>query len=364
MFLLARGSSPLARGTYNSHGLGSRSARLIPARAGNMCVILDTIDPLAAHPRSRGEHSCAAKIASSLFGSSPLARGTYSFMSAAGLGTRLIPARAGNIGLDGELDPRDAAHPRSRGEHLPPGVLNRAVIGSSPLARGTSRDEVHSIGDDRLIPARAGNIYQRWGRRRCIPAHPRSRGEHSWVRAHDGERSGSSPLARGTCAAVTAHPAGERLIPARAGNICGVQPGCRPRPAHPRSRGEHFCATGYQSSSSGSSPLARGTCYGHDASSRPGRLIPARAGNISCAFLPARLAAAHPRSRGEHKAPRYVARPGGWLIPARAGNIRHSVAPLDASAAHPRSRGEHAAPILARRSPGGSSPLARGTCPA
>ena len=160
---------------------------------------------------------------------------------------------------------------------------------------------------------------------------------------------------------MTAHPAGERLIPARAGNICGVQPGCRPRPAHPRSRGEHFCATGYQSSSSGSSPLARGTCYGHDASSRPGRLIPARAGNISCAFLPARLAAAHPRSRGEHKAPRYVARPGGWLIPARAGNIRHSVAPLDASAAHPRSRGEHWENNDFETMADGSSPLARGT---
>ena len=82
-------------------------------------------------------------------------------MSAAGLGTRLIPARAGNIGLDGELDPRDAAHPRSRGEHLPPGVLNRAVIGSSPLARGTF-DGISSVFRWlRLIPARAGNIGKR-----------------------------------------------------------------------------------------------------------------------------------------------------------------------------------------------------------
>ena len=160
---------------------------------------------------------------------------------------------------------------------------------------------------------------------------------------------------------MTAHPAGERLIPARAGNICGVQPGCRPRPAHPRSRGEHFCATGYQSSSSGSSPLARGTCYGHDASSRPGRLIPARAGNLSCAFLPARLAAAHPRSRGEHKAPRYVARPGGWLIPARAGNMGCSQDEPQREQAHPRSRGEHAALKSSTLGKCGSSPLARGT---
>ena len=213
--------------------------RLIPARAGNMCVILDTIDPLAAHPRSRGEHSCAAKIASSLFGSSPLARGTYSFMSAAGLGTRLIPARAGNIGLDGELDPRDAAHPRSRGEHLPPGVLNRAVIGSSPLARGTSRDEVHSIGDDRLIPARAGNIYQRWGRRRCIPAHPRSRGEHANRNVSSRGHHGSSPLARGTSENGADNVDSARLIPARAGNIRGSGRMMERGAAHPRSRGEH-----------------------------------------------------------------------------------------------------------------------------
>ena len=277
---------------------------------------------------------------------------------------RFIPARAGNTRCVRVRALRRRAHPHSRREYLGSSGLGFGWSGSPPLVRGTCPPAYFWFCVLRLIPARAGNMTWFSRRPKVCPAHPRSRGEHSWVRAHDGERSGSSPLARGTCAAVTAHPAGERLIPARAGNICGVQPGCRPRPAHPRSRGEHFCATGYQSSSSGSSPLARGTCYGHDASSRPGRLIPARAGNISCAFLPARLAAAHPRSRGEHKAPRYVARPGGWLIPARAGNIRHSVAPLDASAAHPRSRGEHAAPILARRSPGGSSPLARGTCPA
>ena len=160
-------------------------------------------------------------------------------MSAAGLGTRLIPARAGNIGLDGELDPRDAAHPRSRGEHLPPGVLNRAVIGSSPLARGTSRDEVHSIGDDRLIPARAGNIYQRWGRRRCIPAHPRSRGEHANRNVSSRGHHGSSPLARGTSENGADNVDSARLIPARAGNIRGSGRMMERGAAHPRSRGEH-----------------------------------------------------------------------------------------------------------------------------
>ena len=77
MFLLARGSSPLARGTYNSHGLGSRSARLIPARAGNMGSGLGSHLGTPAHPRSRGEHVRDFGHYRPVGGSSPLARGTF-----------------------------------------------------------------------------------------------------------------------------------------------------------------------------------------------------------------------------------------------------------------------------------------------
>ena len=52
----------------------------------------------------------------------------------------------------------------------------------------------------------------------------------------------------------------------------------------------------------GSSPLARGTCGRHCKGSNYPRLIPARAGNIAVFIAVFAVCAAHPRSRGEHKA--------------------------------------------------------------
>ena len=71
---------------------------------------------------------------------------------------RLIPARAGNmIGLPHRWQ-GSPAHPRSRGEHLPRNKARVNTYGSSPLARGTFRTENPRGNDGRLIPARAGNI--------------------------------------------------------------------------------------------------------------------------------------------------------------------------------------------------------------
>ena len=70
--------------------------RLIPARAGNTAVVNVSLWPLAAHPRSRGEHlglGCGVGVC---LGSSPLARGTQGQTGEGNPGTRLIPARAGN----------------------------------------------------------------------------------------------------------------------------------------------------------------------------------------------------------------------------------------------------------------------------
>ena len=73
-----------------------------------------------------------------------------------------------------------AAHPRSRGEHLPRGKLDRRGIGSSPLARGTLCFCVCALAHPRLIPARAGNTHAQYDEIDNGSAHPRSRGEHGW----------------------------------------------------------------------------------------------------------------------------------------------------------------------------------------
>ena len=111
--------------------------RLIPARAGNTERIPSTNTGPSAHPRSRGEHASEPKFDRHCCGSSPLARGTLQFSKLIHAAERLIPARAGNTTLGGYEDPRGAAHPRSRGEHLKKRQGLAKQDGSSPLARGT-----------------------------------------------------------------------------------------------------------------------------------------------------------------------------------------------------------------------------------
>ena len=274
-----------------------------------------------------------------------------------------------------------AAHPRSRGEHYAPRFAAATADGSSPLARGTPPQRERSRTRHRLIPARAGNTPCPAWRGAYTPAHPRSRGEHSRSVAVCWLRSGSSPLARGTPPHAMPLFWGWRLIPARAGNTSGYpDPGSR-EPAHPRSRGEHPSASTSRSRQRGSSPLARGTRRCHSQGATKPRLIPARAGNTLKSSSEALSAAAHPRSRGEHRvgAGAYEARIGSSplargtlnvchsakrlarLIPARAGNTVSTQRGKSDRPAHPRSRGEHTAITAIIGSPSGSSPLARGT---
>ena len=152
----------------------------------------------AAHPRSRGEHCASATEVSPCLGSSPLARGTSEELAKADKLGRLIPARAGNIAAQNASKAGSPAHPRSRGEHVIGEATTTYEGGSSPLARGTLVSLRSRCLRGRLIPARAGNIDGMFSRARGFPAHPRSRGEHSWKPRTFWARPGSSPLARGT----------------------------------------------------------------------------------------------------------------------------------------------------------------------
>ena len=204
------------------------------------------------------------------------------------------------MGYGTRISPKSSAHPRSRGEHLAPVAARLATPGSSPLARGTSPSRTSSMLTPRLIPARAGNIFGFATDDEWAPAHPRSRGEHSSARHSASCRTGSSPLARGTCKPSSSFHRLPRLIPARAGNILLFSFDCASDAAHPRSRGEHNVDPIADKVILGSSPLARGTCIVTRRVRRVGRLIPARAGNIYRPPAARTFSAAHPRSRGEH----------------------------------------------------------------
>ena len=171
----------------------------------------------------------------------------------------LIPARAGNTTRFLFLPLQPWAHPRSRGEHYPGAMLAYLRRGSSPLARGTLAAVEVAVDNPGLIPARAGNTSTASACSRAWRAHPRSRGEHRVPLRFCCALPGSSPLARGTQTEEDAPLFTPGLIPARAGNT-GQQSaaGSRAR-AHPRSRGEHRMTLPTMPSTTGSSPLARGT---------------------------------------------------------------------------------------------------------
>ena len=213
-----QGSSPLARGTRDRFERGIIPAGLIPARAGNTPLCVRWACPSWAHPRSRGEHTSAAAGSSPVRGSSPPARGTLLTIFDGLKAVGLIPARAGNTRSFTDSLSLRRAHPRSRGEHRRKSPIPPHKLGSSPLARGTRTQELPVVTVAGLIPARAGNTRSSHGHHRVDGAHPRSRGEHRCASRCRLVWLGSSPLARGTPPRPFFRARRPGLIPARAGN--------------------------------------------------------------------------------------------------------------------------------------------------
>ena len=192
-------------------------------------------------------------------GSSPLTRGTRLPHRSLFLCLRFIPAHAGNTARDIGRGRGLAVHPRSRGEHSSSRSNMRSSSGSSPLTRGTRSGGGARFDEPRFIPAHAGNTTHRRGWPKDHAVHPRSRGEHAARRRRNPSSTGSSPLTRGTL--TTPRPGGtwNRFIPAHAGNTPAPPPVLWRCPVHPRSRGEHRMRSSRAKPAFGSSPLTRGT---------------------------------------------------------------------------------------------------------
>ena len=174
-----------------------------------------------------------------------------------------------------------SAHPRSRGEHDLDAQIGKGGIGSSPLTRGAQLEKTISPRSRGLIPAHAGSTYGIDISEHNDGAHPRSRGEHDTEGLSSGQREGSSPLTRGARTPSPGQASSARLIPAHAGSTCESGSLGLIRPAHPRSRGEHFSARSSLTRANGSSPLTRGA-LGQGVHAVNGlRLIPAHAGSTS-----------------------------------------------------------------------------------
>ena len=233
-----RGSSPLTRGKLECVSVTGELAGLIPAHAGKTMPHIIATACAAAHPRSRGEN---AMVTGAAFDPK-----------------WLIPAHAGKTvsALAGEVD--DGAHPRSRGENQDENIVNLSKQGSSPLTRGKPRLLRAPAAPKGLIPAHAGKTKDIEGHRCSGRAHPRSRGENSYIPGGDTGVKGSSPLTRGKPRVHLGAVQNRGLIPAHAGKTSSAPPPSPPTEAHPRSRGENSTSWSTPSGDMGSSPLTRG----------------------------------------------------------------------------------------------------------
>ena len=152
-----RGSSPHARGTLLGVFRPLAGTRFIPACAGNALAASRPTDTAAVHPRMRGERQDRAADGQSIGGSSPHARGTPRSGPRRRADRRFIPACAGNAwrgALPGQGRP---VHPRMRGERRVMFFAGSFVLGSSPHARGTPHRPATGVVGTRFIPACAGN---------------------------------------------------------------------------------------------------------------------------------------------------------------------------------------------------------------
>jgi len=212
-------SSPLARGTPGPPPRRSPVSRFIPAGAGNTKDQRSVPRLMALHPRWRGEHSRTCSADPLFAASSPLARGT--------------PGRQAVRTL------RQPLHPRWRGEHWRQATTHYSAHASSPLARGTRDVRCRRAGQERFIPAGAGNTDVMWTPKTVPPLHPRWRGEHKNISVSNAHALASSPLARGTPRLHSRVRESVRFIPAGAGNTSTARRASSPSPLHPRWRGEH-----------------------------------------------------------------------------------------------------------------------------
>ncbi len=173
-------------------------ARFIPAGAGNTRG--KGISPLymAVYPRWRGEHYQQAWFLDRARGLSPLARGTRTRLAPGRLGSRFIPAGAGNTAPAIPLPMHPTVYPRWRGEHPFSSDDEETPSGLSPLARGTQLQIMLNRRGRRFIPAGAGNTRPESDRIQPGKVYPRWRGEHAYFLPSCNSAYGLSPLARGT----------------------------------------------------------------------------------------------------------------------------------------------------------------------
>ena len=353
------GSSPRVRGKPTIDGKAENSARIIPARAGQTNrpprIILNSAD----HPRACGANYLDNPWDMFKIGSSPRVRGKPRRRSSSPPLRRITPARAGQTSTADTCTWEVSDHPRACGANMTPFRPFTVTEGSSPRVRGKPNHAASTGVGSRIIPARAGQTKAALQITTTTKDHPRACGANPASTPAMLTVSGSSPRVRGKPSGPAGQVSEGRIIPARAGQTRRIRRCASRLPDHPRACGAN--PVGFRTSVAGfgSSPRVRGKLQGDKQPFVTSRIIPARAGQTRPVSLVGLPAPDHPRAcganHGSHAAPpitygssprvrgkRYttlaaVAFPR--IIPARAGQTKFITGGPDADTDHPRACG-------------------------
>ena len=154
---LHSGLSPRTRGTAVTPVHAKSGNRFIPANAGNRQAFRFWRFLGAVYPRERGEQSTSADIRTYEDGLSPRTRGTGRCVWVGRVGSRFIPANAGNSPASLSIPHPQPVYPRERGEQFLVPCICHSCAGLSPRTRGTERLAAVEWTKNRFIPANAGN---------------------------------------------------------------------------------------------------------------------------------------------------------------------------------------------------------------
>ena len=141
------------------HGLEHRQrlpTRIIPARAGQTRPSTRLCPLPTDHPRACGANHSDPRSPRVHSGSSPRVRGKPRRHVTADGAIRIIPARAGQTCMVPKQGRIRSDHPRACGANRGCGCGERTPSGSSPRVRGKHVSFAAGQSGGRIIPARAG----------------------------------------------------------------------------------------------------------------------------------------------------------------------------------------------------------------
>ena len=216
--MFGQGLSPPTRGIRIRSCSNYTNVRSIPAYAGDPQTGAPYPAPTWVYPRLRGGSLGDLARQSRRQGLSPPTRGIPSRWRVATMRMRSIPAYAGDPSSSRTFLGQRRVYPRLRGGSAPGASRIPIIPGLSPPTRGIHLGTLFAVANIGSIPAYAGDPARRHPHRRILRVYPRLRGGSSTSSGRAGSAMGLSPPTRGIHRHCCKLRGNNRSIPAYAGD--------------------------------------------------------------------------------------------------------------------------------------------------